>query len=207
MFSGRQARRDLRRYRRKGLPGDARQVVDFLRGEGLEGARVLEAGGGIGAAAVELLHAGAERAVNVELASGYEGAAAELLREEGIAGDRVERRIGDFVATAAELEPADVVMMNRVVCCYPDYAALLGAAASHARRFLVFTYPRDAALARAVVRAANLVQRLARRDFRAYVHPPRAMLAVAEAHGLRVVHEHRGAVWQVAALARREQRG
>jgi hypothetical protein len=202
MFGERQARKDLRRYRRRGLSGDARRAVAFLRSAGLDGATVLEVGGGIGAAAVELLRAGAERAVNVELSSGYEPAARELVDEHGIAPERVERRVGDFVAAAPDLPTADAVLMNRVVCCYPDYAALLRAAASHARGFLVYTYPRDAPVTRLVVWIANAVMRLAGREFRAYVHPRRAMLAVAEAQGLRLVEEHRGAVWQVAALAR-----
>jgi magnesium-protoporphyrin O-methyltransferase len=202
MFGERQARRDLRRYKQRGLPADARRGVEFLRSQGIEGATVLEVGGGIGAAAVELLHAGAERAVNVELSPSYEQAAADLLADARLGAERVERRIGDFVETARAIDAADAVVMNRVVCCYPDYPELLGAAATHARRFLVYTYPRDAAVARAVVRIANLALRVAGREFRAYVHPRRAMLAVAEAQGLRLVEEHRGAVWQVAALAR-----
>jgi Methyltransferase domain len=202
MFGERQARKDLRRYLRRGLPDDAGRAVAFLVGEGIAGSTVLEVGGGIGAASVELVGAGAARVVNIELSSGYELAASDLLDRQEIARDRVERRVGDFAVAGAELDPADVVLMNRVVCCYPDYAALLGAAASHARRYLVFTYPRDGMLARAAVRVANLAQRLAGRDFRAYVHPRSAMLAVAESSGLRLVHEHRGAVWQVAALAR-----
>jgi magnesium-protoporphyrin O-methyltransferase len=202
MFGDRQARRDLRRYRRRGLPGDARRVVEFLRGEGLEGATVLEVGGGIGAAATELLRAGASRVVNVELSAGYEAAAGELLREVGVDGECVERRVGDFVGIASELDAAEAVVMIRVVCCYSDYAALLDAAASRARRFLVYTYPRDGAVVRAAVRLANFTLRLGGRDFRACVHPRGEMLGVAEAQGLRLVHEHRGAVWRVAALAR-----
>lgn len=202
MFGERQARKDLRRYRRRGLHGDAREVVAFLRDAGIEDATVLEVGGGIGAAAVELLQAGAARATNVELSTGYEAAASELLAERGVARERLERRIGDFVAAAPELPAADAVVMTRVVCCYPDYTALLGAAAGHTRRFLVFTYPRDGAVARAVVGLANLAQRLAGREFRAYAHPRRAMLAVAESQGLRVLRERRGLVWQVAALGR-----
>lgn len=202
MFGERQARRDLRRYRRRGLPDDARRVVEFLRGRGLAGTTVLEVGGGIGAVATELLRAGADRVVNVELSSGYEATAGELLRQEGIGSERVERRVGDFVGIASELDAADALVMVRVVCCYPDYAALLEAAASCARRFLVYSYPHDGAVARAAVKLANLALRVGGRDFRGYVHPRIAMLAVAEAHGLRLVHEHRGTVWQVAALAR-----
>jgi hypothetical protein len=94
------------------------------------------------------------------------------------------------------------VLLTRVVCCYPDYEALLGASAAHARRFLVFTFPRDGRIASAAVAVANLLLRLRRRDFRAYVHPRAALVAAAERHGLQLVHERRALVWQTVAFAR-----
>ena len=109
---------------------------------------MLEIGGGIGAAQVELLRRGVERTTNIELSPGYEEVALGLAREEGV-DERIERRIGDAVTT--ELPDADAVLLNRVVCCYPDYEALLAVSASHARRFLVFTFPRSGAIASAVV--------------------------------------------------------
>jgi hypothetical protein len=71
-----------------------------------------------------------------------------------------------------------------VVCCYPDYQRLL-AAADHARRALVLSYPPRNVLSRAIYAAFNLVTRLTRSGFRGFAHPPVAMLAVLEDHGLR----------------------
>jgi magnesium-protoporphyrin O-methyltransferase len=197
MFDERQARRDLKRWRGKGLRSDARDAVEFLSRERVE--TVLEIGGGIGAVQIELLRRGAERAVNVELSHGYEEVARELAEAEGVTG-RLERIVGD--AVAAQLPDADAVLLNRVVCCYPDYAGLLGAAAAHARRLLVLTYPRSGWITSAIVAGGNLVLRLRRREFRAYAHPRQALIAAAESHGLRVVHERRAAMWQTVALAR-----
>jgi hypothetical protein len=102
----------------------------------------------------------------------------------------------------AGVEPADVVVLNRVVCCYPDYERLLTAAAQHARRLLVFSYPRRNAVSRLVVRVQNIVFALLRREFRTFTHPPARMLAVLERRGLRASFVHRGLVWQVAGLER-----
>ncbi len=74
-------------------------------------------GGGIGAIEIELLKAGMAHAVIVELTPTYETAAGELLREAGLA-DRVERLVMDFTEAGTEIETADVVVMNRVICCY-----------------------------------------------------------------------------------------
>ena len=199
IFGASTAKRDLRRYRRRGLARDARTAVEFLRRVGVEGATVLEAGGGIGAVQVELLEAGAERTVNVELSREYEGAAAELLDERGLAG-RAERRFGDFVS--ADVEPADAVVMCRVVCCYPDYERLVGAAAGRARRALVFTHPPDGRLSDAVVLVGNLLLRLFRQEFRLYAHPVASMRAVAAAHGLRHVETVRRPIWTAECFER-----
>src|SRR5919204_1865361 len=196
-FDEKQARKDARRYRRKGLDRAARRIVSFLTRRGVAGDSVLEVGGGVGAIELELLKAGAARATNVELSPAYDAVARELLAEARLE-DRVERRTGDFVDVADELEPADDVVLHRVVCCYPDVDALVGAAARRARRRLVLTYPPDITLARAVFAGSNLFMRLRGSDFRAYVWPVAAIARAAEANGFRRVAEERASLaWRL----------
>lgn len=199
VFGEKGARRALRRYRKRGLDRLSSRMARTVREQGVP-STVLEAGGGIGALGIELLEAGAERATNVELSPEYESAARELARERGVE-DRVERRIGDFV-TEDDVRPADAVVMNRVVCCYPNYEALVASAADRARRVLVFSFPRENAAVRAGFGVMNFWLRLSGSEFRGFVHPVDAMLQVAEDHGLRPVAHHRGFFWQLAALQR-----
>jgi 2-polyprenyl-3-methyl-5-hydroxy-6-metoxy-1,4-benzoquinol methylase len=200
-FSPRFARRAARRYRKRGLDETARQMVEFLEARGIEGASVLEVGGGVGEIQVELLERGAGWTLNLELSPAYDEEAKALLREKGLEG-RAERRLHDIAVDPAGVEPADVVVLHRVACCYPDYERLLTAAAEHARRLLVFSYPRRNAVSRLVVRVQNLVFALLRKEFRTFTHPPAKMLAVLERRGFRVSFAHRGLVWQVAGLER-----
>jgi hypothetical protein len=200
-FTERVARRDARNYRKKGLNAQAKRVADFLRRRGIEGGTVLEIGGGAGGIQLDLLKAGAARTVNVEMSPAYEQEARALLREAGLE-ERAERLLGDFVDRAAGLEPADAVVLHKVVCCYPDYEALVGGAAERARRHLVMTFPRDAWWTRLGVAVANALERARRHSFRSYVHPPAAVLAVAERRGFTLVDGHRGGIWQFAALER-----
>jgi hypothetical protein len=200
-FGERVARRALRRYRSKGLDADALQMVAWADEGGVEGASVLEVGGGIGAVATTLLQRGAERAVNLEVVSGWEPFARTLAAEEGIEA-RSEFRVGDLLLDPWVAEPADVVALQRVVCCNPEGIRLAGLAAGLAQRMLVLSYPRDAVWTRWGVSAANLLERLRRQSFRAFVHPPTAILAAAVAQGLELVHRERGTVWESAALRR-----
>ena len=202
LFGGRAARRDVRRYAKDGLDDTGARMVAFLRRRGIEGGTVLEIGGGVGVLQLELLAAGAERATNLELSPEYEDSARALLRERGL-DERADRRIGDIVADPALAGAADAVLMHRVVCCYPDADALVGAAAERARRYLVMSFPRDRALFRAGARVLNLWFRLLRWDYRTFIHSPAAILAAAERRGLRLAEESRGSIWQVAALERR----
>jgi hypothetical protein len=145
--------------------------------------------------------AGAERSVNLELAPAYEREAKRLLDEAELE-DRVQRRLHDIAVDPDTIEPADVVVLHRVVCCYPDHERLLGTAAAHARRLLVFSYPRRNAVSRLFIAAQNVGFRIRRREFRTFAHPPSAMLAVLRDFGLDPTFVHSGIAWQVAGLAR-----
>jgi len=202
LFSKRTARRDAKRYDEKGLDDTAEQMVGFLREHGVEGASVLEIGGGVGAIQLELLKAGAAHTTNLELSPEYEDTAQELVRDRGLE-ERVERRLGDVVQDPGLAGEADAVVMHRVVCCYPDYDALVGAASERAGRYLVMSFPRERFVIRVGLGALNVVARLLRWEYRSFVHPPRAIVAAAEHRGLRLAAESRGFVWQVAALERR----
>lgn len=199
LFSEKQARRDARAYRRKGLGAPARWIVDAVRQRGIERCTVLEPGGGVGAIQLELLKAGAAHSTVVELSQGYEEIAGELAREAGVE-DRIDRHVADFAENG--VADADIVVLHRVVCCYPDYERLLGAAAQRARRLFVFSYPPRNVVSRVFIGAANLAFRLLRREYRSFAHPPSAMLGLLGERGLRRTFADHTLVWQVAGLER-----
>jgi protein-L-isoaspartate O-methyltransferase len=201
-FGDKFARRVARRYRKRGLDKTAGRIVAFLEREGVEAARVLEIGGGVGEIQLELLKRGAASAVSLELSAAYDAEARELLREAGIDESRVTRRLHDIAEDADAVESVDVVVLHRVVCCYSDYERLLSAAAARAGRLLVYSHPPRNLASRAFMRVQNLGLRLSRKDFRTYAHPPAGMLDVCRASGLRPTYAHAGVIWQIEGLSR-----
>ena len=201
LFSERSARAQAKRYRRDGLDATTRRIYDLLVARGLEGRTVLEVGGGIGALQIELLKAGAERAMSVELTPTYEETAVDLLQEAGLA-ERVERRVLDFTEAGDSVPKADFVVLNRVLCCYHDMPRLAGAAADHTAGVLVLSFPRGAWWARVIGAAANVGMRVMRVSFRMFLHRPERILATGAAHGLTTVSDETGVFWEVAALER-----
>jgi Methyltransferase domain len=195
------ARRSLEQYRRKGLGELDERMVAASSVGGLEGTRVLEIGGGIGILQSELLRGGAARGEVVELVSAWEPYARELAREQGHE-DRTSFRVADVLDNPESVEDADVVLLNRVVCCTPDGIALAGQAARLARRTLVLSFPRDVLWVRAAFRLFNVGMRLLRRSFRVFVHPPAELAAVAQAAGLQPAESGRTGIWAFAAFRR-----
>ena len=201
IFSEKSAVAEAKRYRRRGLDGTSRRIVDLIKKRGVEGKTLLEVGGGVGAIEIELLKAGMAQAVNVELTPTYEAAARDLLGEAGLA-DRVERKVMDFTEAGEKVGNADVVVMNRVLCCYPDMPKLAGAAAEHAREVLVISFPNDRWWTQLGLSFANFGFGLFRIQFRVFLHPPDAILAAVEQQGFKTSFNNRGLLWQVAALSR-----
>jgi hypothetical protein len=198
IFSEKGARRELRRYLRKGLGGDdARAIAAWAEDAGLTGATVMEVGGGIGQVQTELLRRGAAGGTVVEVVEGYAAAAAELAREAGVA-ERTSFVLADLLETPDAVEPADIVVLRRVVCCAPSGPELLGIAAGRTRRTLLASYPRDRATIRMFARLQNVGFGLIRKRFRVFVHPAEELERAVVRRGLRRTRVSRGPIWETA---------
>ena len=200
-FGEKTAAADARRYRRKGPDAMARSLARRAGSRGVEGASVIEIGGGVGQVALELLKAGAASAEVIELLPAYEPFVRELAAEAGVSG-RITFRTADLVADPAAAAPVDLVVMNKVVCCTPDGVALAGIAASLARRALVLSFPRQVWWARAGLATVNGYLRLRGRRFRVFVHSQTALEGAVEAQGLTRVSERNGPLFRIAAFER-----
>jgi magnesium-protoporphyrin O-methyltransferase len=203
IFNERTARLDVRRFRRRGLPKRARRLLRAIaRNEPLAGATSLEVGAGIGALSLTILERGAVRAATIDAAPAFAAAAEELAAERQLT-DRLKVVVGDFAAHPELAEPADMVVLDRVICCYPGLEHLLRPAAERARRILALTYPRDRWWVRWAVGILNGLQRLFRRRFRMYHHPPAVVHRLLAERGFLPQVVGHTAFWEIL-VARRE---
>jgi SAM-dependent methyltransferase len=201
VFSPAEAAAMRRRFERRGLTGTRADTVALLAPGEVEGASVLEVGAGIGDLLVTLLERGSAHATNVDLSPHSVASSWELATARGVS-DRFEARSGDFVDLAPALERADLVVLHRVVCCYPDWRALLAASADRSRRLVVLTYPVDAWWSRGALSLANLYFRLRGLRFRVFVHPERAMTQHLAGLGFAPNAARRRGVWRTIAFRR-----
>jgi SAM-dependent methyltransferase len=190
------ARRDLRRYRRRGPSRSTRLLLDAIRERGVDGASVLDIGGGVGTIHHELIEAGATGATHVDASRAYlEAARAEADRRAH--GSRVRFVHADFVESAHAIGPADVVTLDRVICCYPDMEALVGRSAERAKRLYGVVFPREAWWLRPAFPLANGWFRLRRSPFRVFQHRPRDVDDATTTRGFRRVFTAATLLWNV----------
>lgn len=201
MFDEPMARRELADYRHRGVSGPTSDLIEAIRAEGVDGAELLDIGGGIGAIGHELVASGAHRLTAVDLSHAYLTAAQDEATDRGYA-DRAEFRFGDFVELAPEIGGADVVTLDRVVCCYGDWRALVSASTANARRLYGLVYPVDRPWWRAAAAFGNFVLRILRSDFRIHVHPERAIDSLIRASGFERRYHRAGFIWQTVLYRR-----
>jgi magnesium-protoporphyrin O-methyltransferase len=201
IFDRRTADRDRERYRRDGPDRTTRMLLEMINSHRVRGVSLLDIGGGIGVIAQELLRSGAGHAVLVDASPAYLEVARNEARTSNLL-DRFEFIEGDFVRRAGEIDSADVVTLDRVVCCYPDAEVMVSLSADRARNLYGLVLPRDGRLIRLALWLENVGFRLRRSPYRAFGHSNQLIDALVGQRGLRAIGERRTLFWRVVLYGR-----
>lgn len=200
-FDTGRAQDEVAAYRQNGPDETTRRLIDALVAQGIDGASLLDIGGGVGVIQHELLEAGVERAVSVEASSAYLEAAEEEAARRGYS-ERIQVYHGNFVDLATSVPPADIVTLDRVVCCYHDVHALVRLSSERARRLYGLVYPRDTWWTKVAIPVRNVGFWLQRSPFRVYVHPTETVDALVRESGFEPCYRNTTLFWQIVVYRR-----
>ena len=203
VFNRREAEKKLKAYRMRGPAKTTRMLIEaILRlARGSEGLTLLDIGCGVGAVQHELLRGGVQQATGVDASAAYVRVAQEEAERQGHA-DRMRSVHANFVDIAPHIPRADIVTLDRVICCYHDMSALVGLSAAKADALYGLVYPRDIWWVRTATGIENLYMRAARNPFRGFVHPSCAVDALVHRHGFARSFYKTSGQWQVAVYVR-----
>lgn len=190
------AERDLKRYRKKGADKTTKLLLAALKDEGVQGLTLLDIGGGVGALQHELLNAGVQDATSVDASSAYLNAAKNEAKSQGHL-DRISQHHGDFVEMAGNISEADIVTLDRVICCYDDMRKLVRLSTERAKKLYGVVYPLDNLLNKAITWLENQYRRITKSQFRVFAHPTEAVEALIHDSGLERVFNQETFFWQV----------
>lgn len=201
MFDEEHVDEDLRLYRAEGPDETTGWLLDELEARGVEALTLLDIGGGVGAIQHELLAHGASSAVHVDASSAYvEAAKREAKRRKLV--DKIEWQFGNFVELAPDLDPADIVTLDKVICCYDDMPSLVRKSARLARKYYGIVIPRDKWWLRTAFRVMDFFQGLFGNPDRAFVHSHEKIEGIINRAGLKRVFERRNLIWQAFLYSR-----
>jgi SAM-dependent methyltransferase len=201
VFDEKLAGSQLARSRKRGAPRSTRLLIDELLRRGVNGRTLLDIGGGIGAIQHELLAAGVTEATDVDASSAYLKAARAEAERRGF-DSRIRFHHGNFVDLAHDIPPADIVTLDRVICCYDNAQALLSASVEKARSYYGLVYPREVWWTRLGVRLMNFSRRLRRDPFRVFAHPAGLVDSILSARGFQRAFRRVTGMWQVVLFSR-----
>jgi len=196
------ARWNRLRHRLFGFEANQRQLLDGIRARGIAGASLLEAGCGPGYLQQTLLAEGAGHATGVDLSEGMLDVARREAARHGLA-DRTRYLHGDVVQLVDQLPVADVVILDKVVCCYPDWQAMLDTAMARSQRVIAMTYPQDQRLTRLGVRLMTRVLDWFSCRYRPYLHDPALLRAHLQEGGFELASEAHSHGWLSQVYVRR----
>jgi len=185
------AETDKRKFLSRGL--DKRQE-GFLQAFNPEGGSVLDIGCGVGALGFTALRQGALSCQFVDVSRAYLTAAQTLSKIFDVE-DKTVFLQGDFVTL--ETGEADTVVLDRVVCCYPDATVLLTKAAAKSRETLLFSYPVPRWWLRLGQQLVNSAMKLSRNPYRFHVHDEASLLSAASSAGHKLMNTQRYGIWQL----------
>jgi len=192
----------LKKYREEGPKKTTIQLMDALRSEGIQDMSLLDIGGGVGDIPHGLLKSGVSHAINAEGSTAYSEACQEEAERQGHA-DKIQHMPGNFVDLAENIPEADIVTLDRVICCFDDMPKLVNLSSQKAKRLYGVVYPRDLWWVKLTNEIYyNFRNWLIRNPMRNYVYSTEAVEAEIQKNGLkRTFHQKMGA-WQVAVFSR-----
>lgn len=181
LFKLKSAQKEFRRYKKKGPVRSTRKLLSLLSVYDQEGKSLLDIGGGIGSIQWEFVRKGGVKTTDVDSSSAYLRVASEYAKE--IKHHGAQFIMSDFNDVHEELDRHDLVTLDKVICCYPDYESLLGNALSKAETALALTMPIGGWLSKIMVKLTGLYLTLRKNPFRNYIHNPKMVHEFIESKG------------------------
>ncbi|MCH8328272.1 MAG: methyltransferase domain-containing protein [Candidatus Marinimicrobia bacterium] len=200
-FNDKFARKELKRYRRRGPVRATLRLIQAIKDHDIRESSLLDIGGGIGVIQLELLKAGASRSTDIDAASAYLEIARQEATRENLAA-RTAYQFGDFVELADQVAQADIVTLDKVLCCYDDIDSLVKSSAAKAGQYYAVIYPQDKWWTQIIRAFGFLVSIIYRTTFQTFIHSTDHVDRLIRSSGLKPIHTEKKMFWQMVIYGR-----
>ncbi len=182
-FDQKHALNDLEYYKLKGPKKNSKPLIRLLGDLDLSGLKLLDIGGGVGTVIFELFNQGIQSAIHIDISSAYVNSFLEEAVSQSLI-NKIQSYQGDFIDLHQTIDPVDVVTLDKVICCYPDYEDLVRFSAQKATKWYAIVIPRDRWWVKGIHYLESKWNRLKGKHFKTFIHPVFQIENIIEKEGL-----------------------
>ena len=197
MFDKKAAKRALKRYLKKGPSKTTKMLLKAIHKTEVKGLDFLDIGGGIGAIQYDLIKAGALSGISIEASPAYIDLVKNEIHKNNLA-EIIDFKHGDFTTIASDVDSADIVTLDKVICCYDDMSELVKQSSKLSRKIYAVIYPRDVWWTKLALPFINFYPIIKRSPFRVFIHPTKKVEEIIIRNGLKRDYYATTLFWQVA---------
>jgi len=190
------AKKELKKYRRKGAKSATKKLITFLNELNVSEKTLLDIGGGIGALQWNHLKQGGASTTDVDASSGYLKIAREYANENSWT-EKSNFLAGDFYGDIGQIQKHDIVTMDKVICCYPDFKVLLQKAMDHCNETLALSFPIDGPISKFLSFFVKLWMKLNGSTFHPYIHEQKEIENLIHSGGFKLARSGFTFPWSV----------
>jgi len=201
MFDKKAAKRALKQYLKKGPSKTTDILLKAIHNKGVKGLSFLDIGGGIGAIQYDLIKAGASSGISIEASPAYIDLVKNQIRKNNLA-EIIDFRHGDFTEIAPYVDSAEIVTLDKVICCYDDMSELVKLSSKLSRKIYAIIYPRDVWWTKLALPFINFYPLIRRSPFRVFIHPTKKVEEIIIKNGFKRDYYAKTLFWQVAMFTK-----
>lgn len=194
-FFSKEAEKFLKRFKKRGLEKSQKNLVHGLQESSIGGKSILEIGCGVGALHAELIKLGASAATGVDISEEMIRLAKVYMKEIGFE-KKTNYHKGDFVEISANVNSADITILDKVICCYPEVANLVEQSIRKTRQVYAFTLPRNIWWVKYPVIAGIRFLKLFRPAFHPYFHEHEIVNNRLTGNGFNKIYQNHTFMWE-----------
>jgi 2-polyprenyl-3-methyl-5-hydroxy-6-metoxy-1,4-benzoquinol methylase len=196
------AKKEIKKYKRRGTKSATKRLISYLNGFDVKGKTLLDIGGGIGALQWNHLKEGGKSTTDIDASSGYLEIAKGYAMENSW-HEKSNFMQGDFYGDIDQISKHDIVTLDKVICCYPDFKVLLQKSMDHCHEILALSFPIGGPVSKSLSFFAKLWLKLKGSTFHPYIHDHREVEALITSGGFELVRSGISFPWRVRLYQKR----
>ena len=202
LFDVKTANKQYKKYLKKGPSKVTQSVISQLKQLQPKGI-LIDVGGGIGAIQWWFHENKSNETYHIDASSGY----LSLAKNHAGKIEVLEKShfiMGDFT-DYKDLPKADVITLDKVICCYPDFKGILNHAFKYSKNIISITYPMDGVLAQVFREFGVLFMKLSKNPFKPYVHKVSEVRDLFNSNGFELKEKNLSFPWHIETYKRTDK--